>query len=63
MKISTFIDEYVLCAKCTNPETTFTLSTSGTKIKVTCKACGAKYKKDDCHDAILKFLRKEMRPK
>jgi translation initiation factor 2 beta subunit (eIF-2beta)/eIF-5 len=58
-KLSVFIDDYVLCSDCTNPETYLTLNTAGTKIKVTCKACGAKYKKEQCHDIIIKALRKE----
>lgn len=58
--LSKFIDEYVLCSNCTNPETTMRLNTSHDKIKFTCKACGIHYKKSfdtPYIDVVIKCLK------
>ena len=39
--LNTFINEYVLCKTCTNPETTLRVKTNA--LRGSCKACGEKY--------------------
>jgi len=60
--LSSFIDEYVLCGICTNPETTLRVRSSLQCIRVTCKACGEKYNKNNNaphNDIIMKCLDKQ----
>jgi translation initiation factor 5 len=54
--ISKFVDAYVLCQVCTNPETT--LKVKKDRLKATCKACGAKSYIDGAKhvDTVMKSL-------
>jgi translation initiation factor 5 len=58
--LNTFITGYVLCQKCTNPETT--LKVRKTCIQSTCKACGNKYHVSErcvAYEAMYKELKKQ----
>lgn len=56
--LGTFINTYILCQTCTNPETTLKVKTKG--LQTTCKACGEKnYIPDNnTSDVIIKSLLK-----
>jgi translation initiation factor 5 len=43
--LSKYINQYVLCMQCTNPETLLKIRKD--RIKTECKACGARYYLDD----------------
>lgn len=57
--LSTFIDIYVLCKTCTNPETT--LKVKNDTLRASCKACGEKHILNDTKtiDSIIKLYRKK----
>ena len=61
--MTSFIDKYVLCSKCGNPETEFTIKKN--KVLQTCKACGShiilKEEKSKMNNFILKDLSRKER--
>lgn len=52
-----FIDMYVLCTKCRNPETVFTIKKN--LIMSNCKACGASFKINESHKLSNYILKNE----
>jgi len=50
-----FIDKYVLCSKCKNPETVMTVAKSRESLRLKCKACGA-ITTVDALDKMGKFI-------
>jgi len=50
-----FIDKYVLCSKCKNPETVMTIAKTRESIRLKCKACGA-VTSVDALDKMGKFI-------
>jgi len=57
-----FIDKYVLCKTCGNPETVLSVSKDQTTLRLRCRACGA-VTKVDAMDQIGKFIAKNPPPK
>jgi len=57
-----FIDKYVICKHCQNPETILTVSKDQSTLRLKCKACGG-ITKVDASDQIGKFIAKNPPPK
>jgi len=57
-----FIDKYVLCKSCGNPETVLSVSKDHSTLRLKCKACGG-LTKVDAMDQIGKFIAKNPPPK
>jgi len=57
-----FIDKYVLCKQCGNPETILTVSKDQSTLRLKCKACGG-LTKVDALDQLGKFIAKNPPPK
>jgi len=57
-----FIDKYVLCKQCGNPETILSVSKDQSFLRLKCKACGG-VTKVDALDNIGKFIAKNPPPK
>jgi len=57
-----FIDKYVLCKQCGNPETILSVSKDQSVLRLKCKACGG-VTKVDALDQIGKFIAKNPPPK
>jgi len=57
-----FIDKYVICKSCGNPETILSVSKDQTTLRLKCKACGG-ITKVDAMDQIGKFIAKNPPPK
>ena len=57
-----FIDKYVLCKNCGNPETIMTVSKDMSKLRLKCKACGATTTVD-AQDQLGKFIARNPPPK
>jgi len=57
-----FIDKYVLCKSCGNPETVLSVSRDQSTLRLKCKACGG-ITKVDALDQLGKFIAKNPPPK
>jgi len=57
-----FIDKYVLCKQCGNPETILSVSKDQSTLRLKCKACGG-ITKVDALDQLGKFIAKNPPPK
>jgi len=57
-----FIDKYVLCKSCGNPETILSVSRDQSTLRLKCKACGG-ITKVDALDQLGKFIAKNPPPK
>jgi len=57
-----FIDKYVLCKQCGNPETILSVSKDQSTLRLKCKACGG-LTKVDALDQLGKFIAKNPPPK
>ena len=57
-----FIDKYVLCKHCGNPETILTVSKDQSQLRLKCKACGG-LTKVDATDQLGKFIARNPPPK
>jgi len=57
-----FIDKYVLCKSCGNPETILSVSKDGSTLRLKCKACGG-ITKVDALDKLGKYISKNPPPK
>ena len=64
-----FIQEYILCVKCQNPETLMRIGNKNDKtktIKFTCKSCGNKYeinevRNEKFHKFLISFMEKSLK--